>query len=171
MLTIREELQKDVEDIYHVNLKAFDGDFEAKAVDKLRAANALTLSLVAIQDDKLVGHIAFSPVTIETADGIVDAIGLAPMAVLPEYQRRGIGSKLIEEGLAQLAKVGVKTVFVLGHAEYYPRFGFKPAKHYGLKWEHDCPDDAFMVQELQAGALNGVTGDVRYRPEFEEPTL
>ena len=111
----------------------------------------------------MVGHIAFSPVTIEPAGS---AIGLAPMAVLPAHQRRGIGGRLVREGLEQLRAAGHGAVVVLGHPEYYPRFGFTRASRFGLRCELDCPDEAFMALELVPGALANRAGLVRYRREL-----
>lgn len=168
MVQIRRELPEDIEAIYNLNKKAFKQNTEADLVDKLRASGSLTLSLVAIENDRVLGHIAFSPVTIESAENKVDAIGLAPMAVLPERQRGGIGSQLVESGLEEIQRLGYDIVVVLGYPDYYPRFGFSAAKKYGIQWEHDVPEEAFMVKELRKGALNDVSGIVKYRPEFNE---
>jgi putative acetyltransferase len=136
-------------------------------VDVLRAAGKVTLSLVAVLEGKIVGHILFSTVTIDSAAGSTSAIGLAPMAVLPEHQRRGIGSMLVREGLDACRAAGHRAVIVLGHPEYYPRFGFVRASRFGLTWEHEVQDEAFMAIELVPGALAGGPGVVRYQPEFE----
>ena len=168
MIRIRSELPEDVEAIYSLNQEAFEGIVEANLVNNLRASNAMTLSLVAIKNNEIVGHIAFSPVTIEYDRATVNAVGLAPMAVSPEFQRSGIGSQLIEEGLNRIRTAGHDLVVVLGHPEYYPRFGFVPAKKYGIRWEHDVPEEAFMIKELREGALREVRGTVKYRPEFNE---
>jgi putative acetyltransferase len=88
------------------------------------------------------------------------------MAVLPSYQQRGIGSQLVREGLEQCRRVGHEVVVVLGHPHYYPRFGFAPAKSYGIEYEPNVPEEAFMVTELRAGALAGRRGKVKYQPEF-----
>jgi putative acetyltransferase len=164
-LRIREENTGDQQAIQRVNMLAFAGSNEADLVDTLCAAGAVTLSLVAEQDG-IVGHILFSPVTIETPAGISAAVGLAPMAVWQEWQRRGIGSRLVREGLAELRRRGHGVVVVLGHPDYYPRFGFEPASRFGLRWEGQYPDEAFMVVELVPGALSEAGGIVRYRPEF-----
>jgi len=135
-------------------------------VRKLAAAGAVLLSLVAEVDGAVVGHILFSPVTIETEASTKSAVGLAPMAVLPGHQRQGIGARLIERGLQELRRQGHTAVVVLGHPGYYPRFGFERASRFGLRCQFDCPDEAFMALELQPGALAEVRGLVRYRPEL-----
>ena len=168
MIRIRSELPEDVEAIYSLNEEAFEGTAEANLVNSLRTSNAMTLSLVAIKNNEIVGHIAFSPVTIESDQATVNAVGLAPMAVSPEFQRSGIGSQLVEEGLNRIRTAGHDLVVVLGHPEYYPRFGFVPAKKYGIRWEHDVPEEAFMIKELREGALKEVRGTVKFRPEFNE---
>lgn len=127
------------------------------------------LSLVAIDNDCIVGHILFSPVTGETKNGSLSGMGLAPMAVLPEYQRQGIGSKLVRHGLALLRERNCPFVIVIGHPEYYPRFGFVPASRYGLKsqWK-GIPDETFMIIVFNKDAIRDVHGVVRYRDEFNE---
>ena len=169
MVHIRKELPEDIPAIRRVNRQAFGENTEADLVNQLRENGALTLSLVALAEGKVVGHIAFSPVRIVGGAGEErNAIGLAPMAVLPEHQRKGLGSKLIREAFPILRKRGHTRVVVLGHPEYYPRFGFIPADQFGIRWEHDCPAEAFMVKELEDGAFDGITGIVKFRPEFEE---
>jgi putative acetyltransferase len=159
---IRDERPKDAEAIRVVNDRAFGGDAEGRIVDALRADGALTLSLVATVDGVVVGHIAFSPV--EAATGVTGS-GLAPVAVLPEHQRRGLGSALIEAGLTRLATSDAQFVVVLGHPEYYPRFGFEPASRHGMRCEWNVPDDTFMIRVFRS-APEGVSGLARYRPEF-----
>ena len=166
MLTLRGETPEDIPAIHHINTAAFGRPNEANLVDALRRNNALTISLVAIQDGHIVGHIAFSPVTITSSTATYEALGLAPMAVLPDYQRRGIGSQLVEAGLTACRHTSYGVVVVLGHPNYYPRFGFTPAKPLGVVWEHDAPEEAFMVKEIQEGALPQTRGVVKYRPEF-----
>ncbi len=110
----------------------------------------------------------FTNVTVTTADGDeMGLLSLAPVGVLPSRQNEGIGTMLIEAGLEQLRAEGHPAVVVLGHPSYYPRFGFVPASSFGLRWEMDAPDEAFMALELSAGALAGVRGVVRFRPEFD----
>ena len=167
-IEIREETPGDVAAIYALNASAFETDAEARLVDALRANNGLSLSLVASADGEVVGHIAFSLVVIESETRTVHGLGLAPMAVSPAHQRRGIGGRLIDEGLRRLRATGHPLCVVLGHANYYPRHGFVRASTHGIRWEKPVPDDVFFVQELTPGGLAGVSGVVRYRPELDE---
>ena len=166
MLTIRAEIPEDIPAIHHVHTLAFGQPNEADLVDALRQHNALTISLVTVKDGRLVGHIAFSVVTITSSTSTIEALGLAPLAVLPAYQRRGIGSQLVEAGLTTCHHTPYGVVVVLGHPHYYPRFGFVLAKPLGIVWEHDIPEEAFMVKEIKEGALAQTRGVVKYRPEF-----
>ena len=168
MIVIRHETLADFEAIRKVNLRAFEQSNEGNIVDALRVAGALSISLVALHDNQIVGHIAFSPVSIESGDGSFTALGLGPMAVLPEHQNEGVGSQLVEAGLKECLRLGHEIVIVVGHPEYYPRFGFVPAGPSGIKWEHEVPEDAFMFVELNAGALAGRTGVVKFHPAFNE---
>ncbi len=165
-VVIREETPADAEAIAAIHRAAFAQPGEAELVGALRAGGGLTLSLVAASAGELVGHIAFSPVRIEGPQGGTEAVGLAPMAVSPGRQGEGIGGALIQDGLARLREAGHRAVVVLGHPEYYPRFGFARASAFGLRWEHPAPDEAFMAIELVAGGLAEVRGVVRYRQEF-----
>lgn len=167
MSGIRPEAAGDIAAIRRVHTEAFGQPDEADLVDALRAAGALRVALVAIEDGKVVGHVAFSPVVIRNDTSTLNALGLAPMAVLPGWQRRGIGSRLARAGLAACGKTSYGLVFVLGAPRYYGRFGFKPAKPLGITWEYGGPPDAFMVQALRWGALRGICGVVAYRPEFD----
>ena len=122
--------------------------------------------LVAEEGDDIVGHILFSPVTLEDCDQSISIAGLAPMAVLPKHQRKGIGSRLVEEGIRRCEEAGYDAVVVLGHPEYYPRFGFSPSMNYGIRSEYDVPDEVFMVKELKEGVLADCKGTVKYHEVF-----
>jgi putative acetyltransferase len=162
---IREETPEDATAVRRVNVQAFIGETEARLVEQLHNAKAVTLSLVAEVEGEIVGHLMFSPVTI---NGTVPAVGLGPMAVLPTNQGQGIGTLLVREGLEQLERLGHTAVVVVGHADYYPRFGFVPARLFALACEFEVPEESFMALELRAGALARRAGVVRYRPEFAE---
>ena len=169
MISVREEAPEDVPAIRKVNELAFGQPQEAGIVDALRESGDEFLSFVADCDGEVVGHILFTPVTIETERGAVRGMGLAPMAVLPERQRQGIGSSLVRYGLAALRDRSCPFVIVLGHAEYYPRFGFEPASGHGIRsqWE-GVPDEAFMILLMDERIMDGVSGIARYRGEFDQ---
>ena len=168
MITIREETPEDISAIRTINLQAFGSPEEAAIVDALRESCDDLLSLVAESGGQVVGHILFSPATIEAERGPVHGMGLAPMAVLPGYQRQGFGSALVRHGLAMLRDRGCPFVIVLGHPEYYPRFGFELASKYGItsQWA-GIPDEAFMILPLGEFSLAGVSGVARYKEEFD----
>ena len=168
-IKIRKEMFQDIDAIRAVNEQAFGQPQEANIVDKLRADCDGLLSLVALQDEKITGHILFSPVPIEGSFGILKGMGLAPMAVLPEFQRKGVGSELVKAGIEILKKSKSPFTIVLGHPEYYPRFGFERASLYGIKsqWE-GVPDHAFMILWLDKTVMNHVSGVAKYRDEFNE---
>jgi putative acetyltransferase len=166
MAIIRQETPEDAAAIHHVNQEAFGQKEEADIVEKLRGRSVLTISLVAVQSDEIVGHVAFSPIKIETEHSSFDAIALAPMAVPPACQRKGIGSQLVRAGLEECRQIGHELVVVLVHPAYYPSLGFVPASTCGIKSEYDVPDEAFMVLELRQGAFSGRSGIAKYQPEF-----
>jgi len=168
VITIRAERPEDASRVRHVNELAFGRPAEADLVERLRRACADSLSLVA-EDDAVVGHILFTPVVVESARQRILGMGLAPVAVHPGRQRQGIGSQLVRRGLNMLRERGCPFVVVVGHPEYYPRFGFEPASTCGLasQWE-GVRDAAFMVLVLDVRAMAGVSGVAMYREEFNE---
>lgn len=166
-MKIRPETPADYEAISQIETITL-GAGEAQLVSDLRANGKAVLSLVAEVEKQVVGHILFSPLAIQTARGDFAALGLAPMGVLPQFQRRGIGSALVQHSLQELKKAGWPAIVVLGHPAFYTKFGFLPAHQWGLKCPYDVPDDVFMALELKPNALEGKSGLVVYAPEFNE---
>lgn len=166
MAIIRQELPEDFDAVRELNRLAFGQDAEGRLVDLLRRTGDALTSLVATDEEtgNVIAHIFFSRVRIETATGYVDAVSLAPMAVLPDWQRKGIGSSLVRRGLEECRALGEKIVVVLGHADYYPRFGFSAELAKPLEGPHNGPE--WMALELAEGALAGVSGKVRYAEAF-----
>lgn len=165
-MEIREETAADVEAIREVNRRAFAQEQEGNIVDALRSNGAALLSMVAIADGEVVGHIMYSPATVGETRGAA----LGPMAVLPEFQRQGIGSGLVEAGNQKLKDMGYPFIIVVGHAEYYPRFGFTSASKHSIRCEWDLPDEVFMLAVLDPVKMQGVSGLAKYRPEFSTVT-
>jgi len=165
-MIIRPENTDDIKRIREINTSAFGEVSEADLVDALRESGVPIISLVAEEDKTVIGHIMFSPVTINNGCSAISVAGLAPMAVLPEFQRKGVGSMLVKEGLKHCKQTGYSAVVVLGHPEYYPRFGFLPSVIYGIKSEYDVPENVFMILELSDGALKDCHGTVKYHEVF-----
>ena len=163
-LIVRAETATDHSMIRQVNEAAFGGADEADLVEALRMEAAVLLSIVAESDGRIVGHILFSRMSIDTPTGAIAAAALAPMAVWPPYQRHGIGGRLIRDGLEALRGLGERIVIVVGHPAFYPRFGFSTGQARFL--EHPFPPDVFMALELSPGALDGIRGRVRYPQPF-----
>jgi putative acetyltransferase len=168
MISIRPEEPKDHTAVRAINLAAFEGGPEADLVDALRSSCPDHLSLVAEEGGRVVGHILFTPVVVECSENRIEGMGLAPMAVTPERHRCGVGSQLVSHGLEVLQKRSCPFVVVLGHPEYYPRFGFERASAFALRSQWDgVPDEAFMVKVFDRGALPDGGGVARYRDEFD----
>ena len=164
-MRIRREQVGDIAAVRRVNEAAFPTSLEANLVDRVRAEARQFISVVADENHLVVGHILFSPVMLST-DTSLQIMGLGPMAVAPDFQRRGIGSSLVHAGLDECRLKGAVAVVVLGHPQYYPRFGFKPASAFGLTCEFGVPDEVFMALELMPGTLEGKRGTVRYHTAF-----
>ena len=160
--TVRPETAADRAGIRATVGAAFETDAEARLVDALREHGDAMISLVAVRDDAVLGHVLLSVARV----GGVPVLALAPVAVTPEYQRRGIGRALIDAALERARAMGFGAVVVLGHPSYYPRFGFVPAGPHGIECPYDAPADAFMVLELSPGALGQLSGPVVYAPAF-----
>lgn len=163
-MIIRAERDGDHAAIRAVNEAAFGTREEADLVEALRADGAVLLSLVAEIDAHIVGHVLFGRMAIETGEGVVPAVALAPMAVVPGHQRRGVGSQLVRAGLDAMRGLGERIVIVVGHPGYYPRFGFSSDAARSL--DGPFSREAFMALELEPGALDGVHGRVRYPAAF-----
>lgn len=169
-MIIRTEMSADYKDVHQVNVKAFgDREDEARLVENIRNSAGFIpeLSIVAEQDNEIVGHILLSMAVVEDGENTYDVIALAPLAVLPKVQKQGIGKALILEGLERCRTLGYHLVFLIGHPEYYPKFGFKPAGQYGFELKQfEVPEDVFMVCELKAGELQKIKGELKYPPTF-----
>lgn len=166
-ITIRDEAPQDLEAVYTVNEQAFGAEAEAELVNLLRSNGKAVISLVADANGMIVGHILFSPVTVEPPRANWNGLGLAPLAVSPEWQRQGIGKELVKHGIERCRSLGIELVVVLGHPEYYPKFGFQKASDFGITNEYQA-DEAFMVLELVPGTLQRSGGLVKYAPEFNQ---
>ncbi|CAI8884969.1 putative acetyltransferase [Brevibacillus sp. IT-7CA2] len=176
-ITIRIEQPDDYAITEQVVKRAFaNAEFsdhkEHELVCRIRKSDAFIpeLSHVAIHDEnqELVGHILFSKIHICNDNQSIESLALAPVSVLPDYQSKGIGKKLILEALQKAKELGYQSVVVLGHPEYYPKFGFQKASHWGIKAPFDVPDEVFMAMELQENALVHVFGVVEYSRAFLE---
>jgi predicted N-acetyltransferase YhbS len=174
-ISIRQETEKDYKLSEAVVEKAFENaeysdHREQFLVAKLRKSDAFVpeLCLVAELNEKIVGHIMLTKLLIKNGEKKYESLALAPVSVLPEYQNRGIGTKLINESVKIAKELGFKSAIVLGHDKYYPQFGFKPASIWGIKAPFDVSDESFMALELEDRSLHGVTGTVVYSKEFFE---
>lgn len=164
-MLIRIEQRSDKDLVYAIHAEAFETSAEAGLVDALRIRARPFISLVAEEGNEVCGHILFTPVTLSGVPEL-PIVGLAPMAVAPERQNQGLGSALVRTGLDECKRQGFVAVVVLGHPNYYPRFGFQPASKFQLRSEYEVPDEVFMVAELSPGALRGKTGVIRYHEAF-----
>ena len=168
-IKIRQEQNADVTTVFDVVTQAFQQTYEALLVDRLRSGAAFIpeLSLVATLNNRIVGHILFTELLIQSGEQTISgALAMAPVAVIPGYQKMGVGSLLIRKGLEIAAGMGYKAVVVLGHAGYYPKFGFEPAAKWNIHAPFEVPSINFMALELIPGALERMSGTVIYAPEF-----
>jgi putative acetyltransferase len=164
-MLIRAEELRDWAAVHAVDVSAFDTPAEANLVDALREQAQPFVSLIAENNGAIVGHVVFSPVSL-SGHPALKMMGLAPVAVAPEHQRKGIGSALVRAGLEQCKQLGFGAVVVLGHPACYPRFGFSWSTRFGIGCEYEVPEEVFMVVELQAGFLRGASGKVQYHAAF-----
>jgi putative acetyltransferase len=162
LFVIRDERREDIRSICDVHDRAFGQPLEGRLIEALRSNRAAVLSLVATLNDRVVGHVLYSPASVASIEGAA----LGPMAVSPEHQRQGIGGKLVDAGSRRLGSRGCPFIVVLGHASFYPRYGFRPASARGISCEWDVAADAFMLLVLDEVAMRGVSGVVKYRGEF-----
>ena len=172
-MIIRQALDSDLDDIFSIQRAAFDSDECVEIVQNLLGDKSAkpVFSLVALQENKIVGHILFSRATLETHTSLSLSI-LGPIAVVPELQKQGIGGKLIKNGLDILSKSGIDLVFVLGHTTYYPRHGFKPAANLGFEPSYPIPEknvDAWMVQALRPAIIGNFRGKVICADSMNDP--
>lgn len=166
MIDIRPETLEDSAAVVCINDLAFSGPDESGLVAAIKRSGRPVISLVACFDKAPVGHIFFSPIQIQSDGPDIAALALAPMAVLPAFQRRGIGTLLVEAGLEECARRGCQVVVVVGHPTFYRRFGFSPAREMGLRSVYSSAGDAFMAVELSKGVFAGRAGFVEYPAEF-----
>lgn len=167
-ISIRPERPKDYSAIRRVNTEAFGTPAEGDLVENLRESGIPLISLVAESEGTVVGHILFTPVRLENDQGPLSIAGLGPMAVSKAQQRKGIGSALVKAGLKACRRAGYVAVVVVGHPEYYGRFGFTPAVRHGLTSDYPVPDNVFMIRELKEGSLANRRGRVKYHPAFHD---
>ncbi len=178
-MNIRPSMKSDLDALLHVEAKAFGKEEEAEIIELVNAllgdpSAKLLLSLLAVHDDRVVGHVLFTKAQLSGSDESLSVSILAPLAVLPESRSQGIGSQLVREGLRLLSESGVELVFVLGHPTYYPRCGFRPAGVLGFEAPYPIPEEAagaWMVLELRPGLIGRVRGkvicaDALDRPEY-----
>ncbi|KNF09051.1 acetyltransferase, GNAT family [Gottschalkia purinilytica] len=174
-IKIRKETEKDYSITEDVIEKAFremefTDHMEQYLVARLRKTENFIpeLSLIAEVEGKVVGHILLSRITINNGEKAFESLALAPVSVLPEYQNKGIGSALISESIKIAKKMKFKSIIVLGHEKYYPKFGFRPASYWNITSPFEVPEKSFMALELEDGGLDGVSGEVTYPKAFFE---
>ena len=165
-MNIREETAADKQAIWRLNADVFETSAEANLVDALRDSGCEFISLVAENNDTIIGHILFTPVELVNQDHELNIMGLGPMCVARDYQNQGIGSQLVNAGIARCRSIGCHALVVLGHADYYPRFGFVPSTRFGIRSEYPVAEEVFMIKELVADCLKHHTGIIKYHQAF-----
>lgn len=168
-MKIRQETSEDHHTVYEINHLAFGQENESRLIEKIRKGETFVpeLSLVAEEDGKVIGHILFSKVKIK-GKKTYESLALAPMSVHPDFQKKGIGSQLITIGLQKVKELNFEHVIVLGHKDYYPKFGFQKASTWNIRCPFEVPDEVFMAIELVEGSLKNKEGTVEYPPVFTE---
>lgn len=169
-MIFRTESVNDFEAVYQLNVLAFGNrEDESKLIERIRNSEQFVpeLSIVAEIENEIVGHVLLSRATVEDQEKQSVVIVLAPIAVKPNLQRQGVGSGLIEEGIRRCRDLGYSAILLIGHPDYYPRFGFEPARKYGLELkQYEVPDDVFMVYEVENGKLLEIKGELKYPESF-----
>lgn len=169
-MIIRTETSDDYQAVYEVNCLAFGNrEDEARLVERIRTSEGFVpeLSIVAAADGEVVGHILLSEAIVESPEQQHKVIVLAPIAVKPDCQKRGVGSALIAEGIRRCKQLGYGLILLIGHPAYYPKFGFQPARQFGLELKQfEVPDEVFMVYEVEAGKLREIQGELKYPEAF-----
>jgi len=169
-IIIRPEGPSDYKDIFRVNALAFERDNESRLIENLRNNSEFVpgLSIIALHNDVCLGHILLLPIRIIGSEMESETLSLAPMAVTPAHQNKGIGSQLVKEGILAAIREGYSSITVVGHPGFYPRFGFQRASHWGIRAQFEIPDDAFMAMELQPDGLKGHDGIVEFPEEYND---
>lgn len=167
-IEIRQEIANDYPAVYNIHTNAFGRKAEACLTDRLRLSDVFIpeLSLVAVSQNKVIGHILFTKAKIENLGEEVETLILAPISINPDHQKKGIGSRLIKEGIEIARRLEFCSIIVLGDANYYPRFGFKPTFNWNIKAPFNVPPKAFMALEIYENSLSGIKGVVRLSEEF-----
>ncbi|MBM6995984.1 N-acetyltransferase [Paenibacillus sp. DXFW5] len=169
-MIIRTETERDFNEVYKLNYLAFGNrEDESKLVERIRKSNEYIpeLSIIAEMENEIVGHLLLSKAKVEDHENAYTVIVLAPIAVKPNRQKQGIGSRLIEEGIRRCRTLGYGIILLIGHPSYYPRLGFQPARKHGLDLKQfEVPDEVFMVYEVEEGKLKEIKGELKYPKAF-----
>lgn len=169
-MIIRTETNKDFEEVFKLNYLAFGNrEDESKLIERIKLSEEFIseLSIIAEMENEIIGHILLSKAIVEDHEKQHTVIVLASIAVKPNYQKQGVGSRLIEEGIRRCSSLGYSIILLIGHPTYYPRLGFQPARRFGLELKHfEVPDEVFMVYEVMEGKLQEIQGELKYPKTF-----